>query len=162
MTRLVEFQDQLVLHIHPQYLNAQIGEHVRGLLHARLENKWSELHGFVTDVKMLPLNGAGRINAKTGYTEITVKYKAMSCKPVVGKSLSAQVVLVTKLGIHFVSGPLKMFMHEKMLPSSYSFIDDNFHCSITNTNIKRDDQINVKIVGTSWTDGEYMAIVTLA
>ena len=161
MTEQVEFYDQLVLHIHPQYLDSQIGQHVKKQLESRLEHKWSEAHGFVTDVEMLPLTNAGRMNAKTGYTEITVHYRAKSCKAVIGKNIQAEVTLVTKLGIHFSAGPLKMFLHEKMLPPSYVSLEDAFRCTYTDFVLKKGVVTTVRIVGTSWTDGEYMIIVTL-
>lgn len=161
MTQQVEFTDKLVLHIHPQYLDSSIGNYVKSLLESQLEKKWSETHGYVTDVRMLPLKSAGRINAKTGFTEITVEYRAKSCKPIIGEVISAEIALITKLGIHFVSGPFKLFMHEKMLPSSFSFVDDVFRCSRTGVTLQKNAHMNVKIVGTSWTDGEYLLIVSI-
>lgn len=161
MTQKTEFQDKVVLYIHPQYLDASINEHVRSLLESMLEKKWSEAHGFITDVKMLPLKSAGRINAKTGFTEITVYYKANSCKPTIGETMTAQIQRTTKLGMHLKCGPFKLFMHEKMLPSSFSYTEDAFKCAKTGRILQAGVEVVVEIVGTSWTDGEYMIIVTL-
>ena len=120
-----------------------------------------EAHGFITDVKMLPLKSAGRINAKTGFTEMTVYYKANSCKPTIGETMTAQIQRTTKLGMHLKCGPFKLFMHEKMLPTSFSYTEDAFKCAKTGRILQAGVEVVVEIVGTSWTDGEYMIIVTL-
>lgn len=161
MTEHVEFTDEILLYVHPQHLGKSIVKHVQSQLESQLEKKWSEKHGFVHSVEMLPLRSAGRINAKTGFTEITVQYKAKSCKPVEGEILEAKINLITKLGVHFTSGPFKLFIHEKMLPASYVFIGDTYRCSISNRNLEKNQICSVKIVGTKWTDGEYLLIVSL-
>ena len=161
MSHQIEFTDQILLYIHPQHLGTSIVKHVKSQLESQLERKWSEKHGFIHNVEMLPLQSAGRINAKTGFTEITVHYKASSCRPIEGEILNAKITLITKLGIHFASGPFKLFLHEKMLPSSYFFITDTYRCSISGACLEKNQILNVKIVGTKWTEGEYLLIVAL-
>lgn len=149
------------IRVHPQDLGADICKHIEHKLHRQLEQTWSERHGFIETVEMLPITESGRADSNSGFTEFNVEFVATTHKPQKGEIVSATVQAVTNLGVHFHAGPLKLFMHEKMLPPSYSYIEDTYVCQKTGAKIECGQTILVRIVGTRWTDGEYLSIVEM-
>lgn len=154
-----QIHSSLKMRILPQDLDANILHHMERKLKAKLEKKWSERHGYVENVELLPLTTAGVIDAKSGCTEFVVQYRATACKPHVGQRLVARVTHVTKLGVHFEAGPLQLFMHEKMIPASYIYTDGAYKCQRTGATLQRDGaEQHVTVIGTSWTDNCYVSV----
>jgi DNA-directed RNA polymerase subunit E'/Rpb7 len=144
------------IRIHPQHLNGSVKEHITKQLKKQLEHKWSERLGYVDSVEPLVVPAYGRIDPRSGFVEFTVDYKASTCKPFLGQRLRARIVLVTKLGLHFEAGPLRFFMIEKMLPASYAFVNGTYMCAKTGTVFKHGDEHDVVVVGTSWSDNQWV------
>lgn len=148
------------IRIHPQHLNHSIIDHIEEKLLSKLNNKWTQQFGFLTDVQMLPMTSPGRVDTKSGFTEFLIEFCATANKPHIGQLVSAAIVTnVTKLGVHFQCGPLTFFTHEKMIPSTYTFSNNMYKCQKTGATLKRGDERNLKIVGTSWTDNCYVSCV---
>lgn len=156
-----KIRSSTLMRIHPQYLNKQLLPYIESKLISQMQHKWTEEFGFIRNVQMLPLTQTGKADTKSGYVEFLVNYNADAIKPFTGQIMEAVVSNVTKLGIHFESGPLKLFMHEKMLPSTYFFVNNLYKCQKTGATLKKGDKKLVKIVGTSWTDLQYISIVQL-
>jgi DNA-directed RNA polymerase subunit E'/Rpb7 len=146
------------IRVHPQHLDANIHEYIKNKLKKQLERKWTEKHGYVERVTMLPLTAPGRVDTKSGYTEFTVQYRAEACKPHVGQRLRAHITLATKLGIHFETAPLQLFMYERQLAPSFAFVDSAYRCAKTGTTFSIADECSVVIVGTRWSDNQWVSV----
>ena len=108
---------------------------------------------------MLPITESGRADINSGFTEFNVEFIATTHKPQKGEIVDGTVSAVTNLGVHFQAGPLKLFMHEKMLPPSYSYTEDAYVCQKTGAKIEAGITLTMRIVGTRWTEGEYLSII---
>jgi len=152
--------------VHPQHLNRHLQSHITRKLKRDLEGTWSEKNGYVEHVQVERISSCGRASSSTGFAEFDVDCQATAHKPLSGEVLDAVVTCATNMGIHLCAGPLSMFLHEKMLPPSFTYNENGstgtYVCQKTGSIIKTAQSHKVKIVGSSWTDGQYVSIVEFA
>lgn len=136
------------IHLSPNYLGPNIQTLIKEYLLSKVEGSCG-YSGYIITVLGIDDISEGRITL-TGQTIFTVKYKALTLKPLKGEIVDASVVETNKLGIFVSVGPLTIFISNHQIPN---FLLEN--------EITKDTMLRLKIIGTKVDSTKIYAVGTL-
>lgn len=136
------------IHLSPNYLGPNIQTLIKEYLLSKVEGSCGH-NGYVIAVLGIDDISEGKVTV-TGQTIFTVKYKALTLKPLKGEIVDANVVETNKLGIFVSVGPLTVFISNHQIP--------NF---LLESEITKDTVLRLKIIGTKIDSTKIYAVGTL-
>ncbi len=136
------------IHLSPSYLGPNIQVLIKEYLLSKVEGSCGS-DGYIVMVLGIDEIGDSRV-LLSGETIFTVKYKALTLKPLKGEIVDASVVETNKMGVFASVGPLTVFISNHQIPN---FLLEN--------EIAKNTMIRLKIIGTKIDSTKIYAVGTL-
>ncbi|OQS55374.1 transcription initiation factor TFIID subunit TAF5 [Ecytonucleospora hepatopenaei] len=135
------------IHISPQMITANVEMLVKQYLATNIEGKCT-IYGHTVCVTNINSISEGYI-LMNGYIKFVVEYDAVVLNPVKNEVLEAPIVSTNKMGYFAAVGPLSVFISIHQIPQNVL------------NNIKVNDMVRLRIIGTKADNMNVVAIGTL-
>lgn len=138
------------VHIHPRFFGAKLQDMLTQRLMLEVEGTFAGRYGFVIAVlQVMEPIPTGELDDATGYAVFPLKYQAVVFRPFKGEVLDSVVTRLLPYGFFAESGPLNVFVTNKLMPEGMTF-DPNHQVWSSDDGvdvIKEGTAVRLRIIG---------------
>lgn len=110
------------IRIHPRFFGAKLQEILTQRLMLEVEGTFAGRYGFVIAVlQVMEPIPTGELDDRTGHAVFPLKYQAVVFRPFKGEVLVSVVTRLLPYGFFAESGPLNVFVTNKLMPEGMQF-----------------------------------------